>query len=217
MKKFVKILLIIIFILVILFAVHTIRNFIIIKELQENIKPYLSKTNFMTKFVTQYENNMVVTTYYYEKNGKQRLDMERNQNGEIIKMDMYNNDGTISAFTENGNEKTYTRDNPSMMSITLINIFETDNDWQTFIMGAMAIIRKVDYNGKEAYKVTNFVSPYTLASENGETTYIDKDTGLIVKFIQNNSVVEREYEFDNVSDEVFIEPDISEYKLVENN
>ena len=51
MKLWKKILIVILIICAIL-AICVVRNFIIIKELQENIKPYLSKTNFMTKFVT---------------------------------------------------------------------------------------------------------------------------------------------------------------------
>ena len=43
--------------------------------------------------------------------------------------------------------------------------------------------------------------------------YIDKDTGLIVKRITSAETVEKEYEFNNVDDSVFVEPDISKYEL----
>ena len=45
--------------------------------------------------------------------------------------------------------------------------------------------------------------------------YIEKDTGLFVKNIQNGVTTEKEYTFDNVDDAIFIEPDISQYTLKE--
>ena len=73
----------------------------------------------MTKFETQYDNNNIVTTYYYEKDGNQRLQMERKIDGETTNIDMYNKDGKIYTFTEKNGEKTYTPDNPSIMHISI--------------------------------------------------------------------------------------------------
>ena len=50
-----------------------------------------------------------------------------------------------------------------------------------------------------------------------QTVYIDKDTGLSVKNEIDKIVTEREYEFNNVEDSIFVEPDISQYTLKENN
>lgn len=48
-------------------------------------------------------------------------------------------------------------------------------------------------------------------------TCIEKNTGLMVNMTENTVVTEREYEFNNVDDSIFIEPDISQYTLKENN
>ena len=43
----------------------------------------------------------------------------------------------------------------------------------------------------------------------------DKETGLMYKNINSESTATREYEFENVDDSVFVEPDISQYTLKE--
>ena len=53
----------------------------------------------------------------------------------------------------------------------------------------------------------------SLPSDYNAKTYIEKDTGLFVKEIQKESSNEKEYEFDNVDDSIFVEPDISQYTL----
>lgn len=216
-KKILKTFLLILLIIFILFLLHCIRNFIIIKELQENIQPYLSKTNFIIKSVTDENDNTIVKMNYYTKDSKQKMSMERTKDGKTTTMTMYNNGERIDTFFDTPEGKTAQINSSSSMSISLVNCFNADNNWQRFVMGAIAIIRKTNYNGKEVYAVTNFVSPYTLASENGEITYIEKDTGLLVKFVQNDLVSEKEYEFDTVTDEMFVEPDIGQYKIQENN
>ena len=50
-------------------------------------------------------------------------------------------------------------------------------------------------------------------NEPGEKTYIEKDTGLLTKSMVAGVTSERSYEFDNVDDSIFVEPDISQYTL----
>ena len=51
---------------------------------------------------------------------------------------------------------------------------------------------------------------------NNSEAYIDKETGLLVKTIESGIENERQYEFNMVEDSIFAEPDISQYKLKEN-
>ena len=60
-------------------------------------------------------------------------------------------------------------------------------------------------------KKINYIGEST---ENNEI-YIEKDTGLYVKSSNGTSTAEREYEFDNVSDEVFEEPNLEGYEIRE--
>ena len=45
--------------------------------------------------------------------------------------------------------------------------------------------------------------------------YVDKDTGLVIFKNTDGELTEKEYEFNNVEDSIFIEPNIGEYKLIE--
>lgn len=73
-------------------------------------------------------------------------------------------------------------------------------------------IKSVNYNGKDCYIIKGFMSSTSLISE-GAKIYIDKETGLLVKTTEAGIVSEREYEFDKVEDNIFKEPDISQYTL----
>lgn len=45
--------------------------------------------------------------------------------------------------------------------------------------------------------------------------YIEKDTELMIRKDTDSLIVENMYEFNNVNDEIFIEPDISQYQVYE--
>ena len=50
---------------------------------------------------------------------------------------------------------------------------------------------------------------------NNTEYYIEKETGLVIKTIIDDTTATREYEFDNVDDQIFVEPDVSQYTLRE--
>ena len=95
-------------------------------------------------------------------------------------------------------------------------------------MSLMARIRSVEQNEKDCYEVTYVYSSNILMPAEGEfAIYIEKETGLTVKnkngaIVNENGteepiVIDYEYKFDSVTDEDLVEPDISEYKIQENN
>ena len=61
--------------------------------------------------------------------------------------------------------------------------------------------------------VANYKSPTFLTGSDKNEVYLDKDTGLCMKMVIDSETYEREYEFDNVSDDIFVEPDINQYTL----
>ena len=101
------------------------------------------------------------------------------------------------------------------MNVSIIDYLKTDNKWQSFIYSIPTMITNVEYNGKKCYKITNFLSPYYLYDSKHNELYIDKETGLC---LLNYTSTENKYnyEFNNVDDSIFIEPDIGQYTLVEN-
>lgn len=213
-KKIFKILGIILLVVIAIFLIHTIRNYIIITDLQNKIADYSNSTNYYTKSVATESNGTVVTMEYYKKDKKEALFLERNLNGEISKISMYNNGERTDTFWDNKESKTAQLDSGTIMGVNIYNFTETDNKWQTFLGSIFANVKSTNYNEKACYIIKGFLSSFLLTSEGAET-YIEKDTGLYLKTIEGDRTTERKYEFDKVDDSIFVEPDISQYTLKE--
>lgn len=50
--------------------------------------------------------------------------------------------------------------------------------------------------------------------ENGTTLFVEKETGLIIKFVENETTTTITYEFDIVTDRDIQEPDLTGYTEV---
>ena len=211
-KKVLKILGIIVVILIILLLIYTIRNYVIIRNLQNKFSQYSNSSNYYIKSVSTEKDGTIVTTEYYQKDNKQALFLEKNLNGELSKISMYNNGERTDIFWENEENKTAQLDSGTTISMDIYNYLETDNNWQTFLGCLTSRIKSTNYNGKDCYLINGFMSSTFLTSEDAEI-YIDKETGLFVKTNESGIVNEREYEFDKVDDSIFEEPDISQYTI----
>ena len=215
-KKVLKIIGIVMAILIILILIYTIRNYIIITDLQSKILNYQDSKNYHIKSVANSNDGTTnIKMDYYRKDNKQVIFIERNANGDIIKLSMYDNGERVDTFTETQNTKTVKLNSGELMTVNIYNYLETDNKWQTFIGSIISNIRSEKCNDKECYVIKGFTSTTSLTFE-GTKIYIDKDTGLLVKVIEDETISNREYEFNNVEDTIFVEPDISQYTLKNN-
>ena len=216
-KKILKIILIIILIILVLFLIHTARNFIIIKGVQNNFSKYENSSNYHIKSVAKESTDTTVTMDYYTKDEKQVMKMERNIDGEILKVSMYSNGEKVNVFYDNPSGKTCQLNlDTEVIQVNLYNHLETENIWQTLLGSITTNIKSEEYNGKDCYIVNGFMSPLSLTEKNINEVHIEKDTGLFIKSVIDSNTTEREYEFNNVEDSVFEEPDISEYSIQEN-
>ena len=216
-RNLLKILLIVFLIVIVLFLINTFRKFFIIKELQNNFAKFSSSQNYHIKSVAREKDGVIVTINYYAKGSKKVSILEREKNGEINKISMYDNGERTDTFWDNAEAKKAKLNSEPIMMISLYNGLENDNDWFTFIASIYSNIKKTTYNGKEGYVIKNFMSSMSLSSAEKNEILIEKATGLLLKNDTGYSISEREYEFDNVSDTIFEEPDIGLYKLVDNN
>lgn len=214
-KKIFKIIGLILLAFIAIFLIHTIRNYIIITNLQNKIAKYSNNTNYYTETVTTENDGTIITMKYYKKDNKEALFLERNFNEEISKVSMYNNGKRTDIFWEDKENKIAQLDSETtIIGVNIYNFTETDNKWQTFLGSIFANIKSSTYNGKECYIIKGFLSTFSLVSEDTET-YIEKDTGLYLKTVEGDRNVERKCEFDKVDDSIFAEPDISQYTLKE--
>ena len=219
-KKILKIIVIIILVILVILLIHTIRNFIIVRGLQENIAKYKDSTNYHIRLLTKENNGIEMTANQYVKDGKHVTFVERNLNGEIAKISVFgeNDKKGFNTYIENGESKIAQIETEGVsMSMYIYNGVENDSTWHTFLASFFANIRSEKVNGKECYIVNNYPSAVNLTSLGKNEYYIERDTGLMIKSITNEQTSEREYEFDNVDDNIFIEPDISQYTLKVNS
>ncbi len=213
-KVILKVILSIILILILIFAIHTIRNYIIITKLQKNISNYSKSTNHYIKSVSDEGNGQNVTIKYYKKDNKQVVFLEKNMNGKISKLSMYNNGERTDIFIETSDSKIAKLNSKTEINIGIYNFLETENNIQTLLESMSLVITTTKYNEKDCYCVKGFMS-FLYLEPNNQTVFIEKDTGLCIKSNTNEIVNEREYQFDTIQDSIFKEPDIGQYKLGE--
>jgi len=223
-KKILKTILIILAIILIIFLIHTIRNYIIISKLQNKFSKYDESTNYHTKYISANKNGETITIDCYKKDNKEAICIERNDNGKIVKLLRYNNGERIDSFIEEENSKIARLDvSDTVFAMGVYNYFNFENNWHKFLYSPFIFFKTVEHNGKQCYKVNNIMfssSTYIINNEEIKAyAYIEKETGLFLGI--ENSIVgpifEYEYEFDNVDASIFIEPDISKYTLQKDN
>lgn len=214
-KKTFKIILLIILIVLAIFVLYTLRNFIIVKGLQNKIAQYTAISNFSARINQTFTDDSTnVLINYYQDGNKQAVILQRtDSNGEVIKMSQYNNGERCDVFWDAKDSKTAQLNADNTISVQLTNSLETDNDWQTLLACTFAVIKSTKYNGKDCYFITNYMSPLFMNGTEKNEVYVDKETGIAIKNIMDNQITEKEYNFNTVDEAVFTEPDIGQYTL----
>ncbi|MBQ9314491.1 MAG: hypothetical protein IJ220_05805 [Clostridia bacterium] len=216
-KKTIKKVLIIILIVLVIgilgILFHMVRNFIIISNLQRTVKQYEEITNYHIK--TSYDDEAGHNEFdFYRKEDKRAfLIVNTNQSGEVIKLLTYDNGKRVDFFSETPSTKTAQLDVGGSPNFAVTNGLETDSAWDTFLACFLARVKKSEYEGKECFIIKNFLSGSFLYDiEEDCIAYVDKETGL--QFLrEDGKTTKYEYEFGNVDDSIFIEPNIGEYDL----
>lgn len=204
--------LIVLLLLIAFCLIHTVRNFIIISKLQKEVEQYTNSTNWHLKSVANEKDGTTVTINYYKKDNKQAVRLEKTKDNSTTIMLMYNNGNRTDTFIQNGDSK-IAKLNNGEISVQVNNYLQTNNSWQTFSLSFLAHLKSTEQNGKKCYILSNIYSPYFLTGSGKDKAYIEKDTGLCVKEIMDEITSEREYEFNNVNDSIFTEPDIGQYTI----
>lgn len=214
MKNCLKIIGIILIILIVIFAIHTIRNYVIITNLQNKIGTYINSDNYFIENSTKQGDAVSMNLKYYKKGNKQVTFLDTISNGKKTLVSAYSNGEKKTVYTETDGLKEVNTNINEISTVSLHNYLETDNNWQTFINGISANVKSTTVNGKDCYLIKGFMSSTASASKDIEV-YVEKDTGLLLKVVDGDSTTESSYEFNNVDDSIFVEPDISQYTVKE--
>ncbi len=219
-NKKLRILKIILLAILAVFIIRTGRNMIILSSMTNKADKYISSTNYHQKMISYTGDTMNITDYYY-KDGKSVIILQIIKEETRNKITKYDNgNGKYNEYVEyynyyKGESKNIARinNNGVAMGVHTINFCEYNNNIFFLILKSILInIRTTECNGKECYLIDDY-----LLKDFG--VYINKENGLIVrrndykKTEGLNGIMNIENEFGTVTDEIFIEPDISKYEI----
>lgn len=218
-KKIIKIVLLILLIALVLFVANIIRKMIIIKDINEKVSKYMNNDNHYEKIVSDYGESKTTTDYYCKGDkAVMFLKTTTNKTEEEKKLTQYFNGEKCNSYIEAGTTKIAMLNSNGIPSKVLVWGIDYDNNfWNLFYLALTTPIKSVEYNGKECYLLDSPVC---------RNAYIEKETGLTLKAIdgqiddalgnKQDIVVEYEYNFNDVDDSIFTEPDITEYEVKQN-
>ena len=125
-KKVLKTILLVVLLIIAAFVVYTLRNFIIVKGLQNKIAQYTAISNFsatINQTFTDDSTNVLIN--YYQDGNKQAVILQRtDSNGEVIKMSQYNNGERCDIFWDTKDSKTAQLNVDNTISVQLTNSLE---------------------------------------------------------------------------------------------
>ena len=219
-RKILITILLIAIISILAFLAFTIREMITLKNLNKKVAQYVNNNEHYEKIINDSGNTTTITEYYCKgDNAVLFLNTTLNSTGETRKLTNYFKGDKVNSYIESGEDKIALLNTNGIPSKVMIRQVDAGNNlWELFLMSLATSIRSEECNGKDCYVLS--------LGENSKT-YIDKETGLTLKAIEGTVVDENgnesvqtmqyHYEFDNVDDNIFVEPDISKYKIQENN
>ena len=232
-----RILEIIILIIVVAFIVNTGRKMYIITDLNNKAQEYIKLENYRRTSYSLYngiytkeevfsmgDRKKIITTTMSENGEKEILTIYGTKIGTVPDTQSY---PPIEQYKQNmykvtDTEKLALLDVEIGMAIDNQEAFWGIENTKDLIMSAITTsINKATYDGKECYYVSN--------SQNilpNSSMYVNKETGLIISTMASEiknvdgtteriAGVEYQFEFGTVTEDDFIEPDISEYKIME--
>lgn len=211
--KLMKKILMVIAVIILIVGIWILRNVMIFKKLESNLKPYQEATNYYIKLYMR-DSNQVYETYRKENRYVSKIRLLASNGVKEKKYMNFGNGETFNTYIDTGERKVATLNTrgvsvPSPMSPG--NVFEGMTALEYLKMATFSTIATEDWNGKDCYKIMLRYSPNLLYDENPELwyAYFEKETGLILKFGMN----EYEYRFNSVTDNDLKEPNVENYEV----
>ena len=236
-KKFnkrMKLLKIVLIGILLIFLLSYARKMLIIVNLNNELSEYANSTNYYMKslnFTGAAEFMTVLENYKKEDKYIRRL-KSLSEINKINRTDYYNGQ-SLNSYTEvefmekdkeNVSRKTVKlNDNNAIYAPEIPNAIDISHQLNFIAMPLFSSITSEKCNGKDCYRIVL----YTFNNSDGSIYYIEKETGLLLRSIgvstmyadvddeQYDMITDYQYEFDVVTDEDFIEPDVSGYEIQE--
>lgn len=226
MKKYknkMSILKTILIVILLLVVIYVGRNMIILCSIQNKASKYYNSNNYHIEMYSYNSTDTSVLEVYKKDNKFMQRASSYNSEGIIIETLDYTDGRSTNVYIIDTNGKEFrVKSEPVDIYITPknVNYAGISNLLEFLLKSVTSQITTVKCNGKDCYKIDTL----------GMTTYADKKTGLAIRVINTSmsfrdedyskmesSVDDIFFEFNEVTDEDFIEPDRSDFKEIDIN
>lgn len=220
MKKVVgKVILSIVFVALLISVILIVRKMLILSDLKRKNLKYATSSNYKL-VMNEYRGNTILYKEQYKKNQKLKvittIISEVGKDEEI----KFINETRKNTYLKGWNDDKAVWLNKEVTNseedgIYLIFSFQITNLKQLFEAALEYKISTENCDRKECYRVKSIQNGIPVIE------YIEKETGLPIRLIhganlKEGSIIEFECEFNKVTDDCFIEPNIAEYEIVNN-
>lgn len=208
------------FIVLAILAIFIGRKMVIIANLQKKAKQYANCTNYYMR-LRLYEGDKIILYEGYNIKEKYLRTMRSvtEQEEAISKMIVGYDGKNKTTYIESKEGKIAILNSYHTLMAGLESYAYTDNWGQLFIKALTASVKTRECNGKRCYFITSIFN-----IDGG--TYVDKETGLVVRECSGkltnsdtketvNTILDYQYEFNTVTQSDLQQPDITQYKIVE--
>lgn len=210
-----RILGIVILIILAVFLGVLVRRMIIINSLNSKLSKYLNNNNHYEKIINNTRQTETIIEYYCKGDKAVSFITTTNkENGSKKKLTQYFKGEITDSFIEAENNKVAMLNRTESLGKVSLTSIGYSNFGELIYTALVTPVSTVGFND---------IDCYFLNSQIARNCFVEKETGLILKAsggfeIDNNGekyndIVEYEYDFNNVDDNIFIEPDISDYQI----
>lgn len=212
-----QVLKVILILVIAIFIIRAGRNAIIVLNLTNKAEKFESSDCYYKK-TTIYDDQQLTFIHIYNKgkNGYCAMQTINSDQNDIIKE--YKKGNSKNVYSENEYSKNvYLNSNSTFLEdFGTINYLNKMSTLEFLQIVLTSNIKSKICNGKECYYIAEYYS-----------SYIDKETGLLVRNTTaatispngdtTDNIIDYRYSFDDFNDKIFEEPDIAEYKIIEEN
>lgn len=201
-NKLLKRILIIISIIMVILIIILVRKVIIINRLVDISKEYTNKTNYI-KISSYIQRDKIITTKSYNKDDsfleeEELYDIKNNK--KFLTTSYKNGNDTLKVIQNGENKEVEQEINGKKGTIWTIYSIYGNLNIKDFIIRLLKTKITTDYvDSKECYLIK---------LENDALVWVDKDTGLDLRFSNGVGITEIVYEFNTVTDADIIRPQI---------
>ena len=214
-----KIIVAILVILLVIFAINTIRKVIIFNDLQEKISKYEKSENMYSKI----DSEKSITERFIKNDIDKLIIKYKDKPMTVIQLKNGNECKNYTFFEETKKVTVTDVNNMDALRVTKINnTINTNSFIDKLIKCITSKVSTETIDGKEYYVIDGKLSGNQLMLQDVISTkaYIDRETGLTMKIIEitkeNNNkkeyITNYEYNFDSITDDEISEPNTIGYE-----